>query len=378
MNRARIDVAFEAFVEARRQCGLGPAGERFFRDAWAAFRALPGSHRPTRDTMRSLRRQRPGDNRDADWCRARALHPILAFLQASRAIGPFPLPAKPPPRRVQGRPLMTEREIASLERAIADPGVQALAALVYRTGLRAERLIELQPDHVDLPDRSLHVPVGRTTRMVSLSLDAQATLRSWQAHRNSRAATLLHDPAGRPLTLKAASSVLRAAGRAQGVQHSVSATFSTPTPGCSPGRSRSSVRTFWNSAQGSPSACASCAFPTCSANPVSCDCPRPTSVPSPACLQAKTCEDPSAGHRAAQRRLRRGGAKRTRKMPFPAAQRPTPHHPSFLRKTTPHPRLDVRRATPPGGFNPAPTVEADPPSHAQQVRAAARGEVQGC
>ncbi|MCD0174775.1 hypothetical protein IHN32_02250 [Deinococcus sp. 14RED07] len=216
MNRARIDVAFEAFVEARRQCGLGPAGERFFRDAWAAFRALPGSHRPTRDTMRSLRRQRPGDNRDAAWRRARALHPILAFLQASRAIGQFPLPAKPPPRRVEGRPLMTEREIASLERAIADPGVQALAALVYRTGLRAVRLIELQPDQVDLPDRSLQVPVGRTTRMVSLSLDAQATLRSWQAHRNPRAATLLHDPAGRPLTLKAASSVLRAAGQRSG------------------------------------------------------------------------------------------------------------------------------------------------------------------
>lgn len=213
---ARIDTFFEAFIEERRQSGLGPAGEAYFRDAWATFRRQPGSHRPTWETVRLLRLQGAGTGQDVLWRRVRALHPILTFLQAQKAIAQLPLPSKPLPRRVEGRPAMTEQEVADLVQAISDLGVRVLAALVYFTGIQAGRLIWLRPEHIDAPICTLHVPDGQATRAAPLSRDAVEVLRQWQIGRSHRAEYLLHDDEGRPLTLGYASAVLREAGRRVG------------------------------------------------------------------------------------------------------------------------------------------------------------------
>lgn len=185
---ARIDTTFEAFIEERRQSGLKPAGERYFRDAWDAFRRRPGSHRPNWEILRFLRAQGAGTGRDVSWRRARALHLILTFLQAKKAIPQFPLPPKPPPHRVEGRPVMTEQEASALVGAIPDSGVRVLAALVYFTGIQAGRLIWLKPEHVDAPNFTLCVPDGWVTRAGPLSRDAAEVLRLWQPRRRRGAA----------------------------------------------------------------------------------------------------------------------------------------------------------------------------------------------
>lgn len=212
---ARIDTHFEAFLAERRQHGLGPAGEAFFRDAWTAFRRLPGSYRPNRETVRLLRLQ--GAGQDLGWRRSRAIHSILAFLQARKAVAPFPLPVRPLPRRVEGRPAMTEPEVRALLLAIPDLGVRTLAALVYFSGVQAGRLIPLEAGQVSLEHRTLHVPDSwGGTCTLPLGRDAAEVVRLWHLHRRRRAPYLLHDEDGRPLTPQSTSAALRAAGRAVG------------------------------------------------------------------------------------------------------------------------------------------------------------------
>ncbi|MCP2013224.1 integrase [Deinococcus sp. HSC-46F16] len=213
---ARIDASFEAFLEERRASGLSDAGESYFRDAWRAFRQMPGSARPTQETVRSFRLHMNTQDQPTARRQLSALLSVLTWLQDLEIIPPFPLPPRPTVQRVVGRPAMTEPEVQELVQAIPDEGPRTLAALVYLTGLRAQRLIELRPEQVRPDGFVLIGPNPRTRSFVGLRGNAAALVQQWSQARQPQATTFLHDDLGHPLTLKAASDALRGAGQAIG------------------------------------------------------------------------------------------------------------------------------------------------------------------
>lgn len=217
---AKIDTHFEAFLAERRQQHLSPAGEQLFRDAWTAFRRLPGSYRADGaaiGAMLNLDRHRGQKGR---YRLARGLAQILTWLQAQRVI-PRQSPKALRPRfyGMVFAPLpLADHRIARVLRAINDRGVRALAFLVYHTGLRAETFVRLPKGNVSLATRSLTVPgrKGQPDVVLRLSDPACAALRLWFRFRRPKALYLFHDATAMPLTLRYASRTLRAAGAAVG------------------------------------------------------------------------------------------------------------------------------------------------------------------
>ncbi|MFC3833945.1 MULTISPECIES: hypothetical protein [Deinococcus] len=213
---ARIDTHFEAFLAERQQSGLSPKGERLFRDAWTAFRRLPGSYRADGAAVGAMLTQGRRWGRHDSYRLARGLVQILTWLRAHQHIPASTALVPPLPRSVYGPHLLTEGDIARLLRAIDDPGIRTLAYLVYHTGLKAQTLIGLKKEQVSLATRSLTLPGrdGGPDVVLRLSDPACIALRLWFLRRRQKALYLFHDATTMPLTLRSASHALREAGTA--------------------------------------------------------------------------------------------------------------------------------------------------------------------
>lgn len=208
---ARVDVYLEAFLAERCAAGLSPAGEAWFRQAWEAFRRLPGSYRPTDVVL--VRSSGP------DYRHGRALFRILSWMRDQGHLPRLRLFGPPKPPCVQSRPAMTWPEVEALLLAVDDIGVRTLAYLVYRTGLRAETLLRLTVE--DFRPEVCMLILERDSKGrgsgVFLCPQAVEALKRWKLRRSRHVPFLLHDGQGRPLTLQRASQSLRAAGRRLGI-----------------------------------------------------------------------------------------------------------------------------------------------------------------
>ncbi|PNY81653.1 tyrosine-type recombinase/integrase [Deinococcus koreensis] len=216
---AQIDSHFEAFLAERRQQQLSPAGERLFRDAWTVFRRLPGSYRADPAAIRAVLRPDRRWGRHDLYRLARGLSQILTWLRDRRVIPASLDLTSPSPRSVMGPQLLTDPSIARLLRRVDDLGVRTLAYLVYHTGLRAQTLITMKREHVNLATRTLTVPGrdGGPDVQVGFSQAAGDALRLWFLRRRKNALYLFHDATAMPLTLRYASRVLRQAGATVGL-----------------------------------------------------------------------------------------------------------------------------------------------------------------
>lgn len=198
---ARVDQLFKSWLA---EADLQPALEKHYVSAWQQYRWLSGSAYPHRHP--ALHLQLP-------YASSRLLSRLLGVWQAQGILPPFTLHWKAP-RRVEGRPVMTEEEVVDLLLAVEDMGVRLLGHLVYMTGVKAARLIALRPEDVDWQRHYLHLDQSRSC--VGQLPEVMEVLTQWTEGRQPVAKTLLYDQHGQPLNLALASQKLRAAGQLVG------------------------------------------------------------------------------------------------------------------------------------------------------------------
>ncbi|PYE53301.1 hypothetical protein [Deinococcus yavapaiensis] len=215
MPRTTPTRAFEAFLTERQAQGLTPAGETWYRDAWARFTAFAGRRAfPSQQTaqlyLRFLRQEHVED--ETWWPAWRGVEHVLRWFHARgytrHDLGRFEL-RKPVGT---GRPAMTEADLLPLIGAARRHDAERLITLLWFAGWRSSALVALTWQDVDIDAGLLYGPTfeGQRAEMQLQGKLAEKML-AWQ--RASTSEFLLSDVHGAPLTVADVHRVVRAVGK---------------------------------------------------------------------------------------------------------------------------------------------------------------------